>query len=282
MEVHFGAPIRHHPGQIQVTRRVKVDVPGKHFPQLQPAEQAMAYPGTAVEYQERHVFPRHVKAWGAAHTGPGMRLICDSDALDDPDNKGYWTTLALWNRWRHETFKARPDDELQYLDALPTETNVAVATKSAKVEKAPPPVKLHFTVVRTGDHTIGGTGKNKGNVVTQFFYACNKVGCTRDARKPIPETGTATGQLFRHLETCQPQLCVRLRAESAHSPVEIDPETGEEYIIMSFEELLPHHVLYVEKCFRGFDHFYETRADNGLLEYVRSFDRRAALYSTAR
>ena len=92
--------IKHHPGQVQVTRCVKVDVPGKHFPSLQAAEQKVSYTGTAVEYAERHAFSRHLKAWGAAHSGPGIRFVCESDALDDPDHKGFWTTLALWNRWR--------------------------------------------------------------------------------------------------------------------------------------------------------------------------------------
>jgi len=54
-------------------------------------------------------------------------------------------------------------------------------------------------------------------------------------------------------------------------------EDGIEYSIYSFDELLPHHVRYVQKCFRSFDHFYETRAGNGLLEYVQGFDKRAAL-----
>ena len=58
-----------------------VDVPGKHFPQLTGAEQNASYTGTAVEFTERHTFVRHGKAWGAAHTGPGIRFICDSDAI---------------------------------------------------------------------------------------------------------------------------------------------------------------------------------------------------------
>ena len=41
--------IKQYPGQVQVTRAVKVNVPGKHFPQLQPAEQKQMYTGTAVE-----------------------------------------------------------------------------------------------------------------------------------------------------------------------------------------------------------------------------------------
>ena len=31
-----------------------------------------------------------------------------SDAIDDPDDRGFWVTLALWNKWRHETY--RPTD----------------------------------------------------------------------------------------------------------------------------------------------------------------------------
>ena len=86
--------VKQHPGLVQVTRRVQVQVPGKHFPQLEPAEQAAFYLGTAVEYKDRHNFPRHLKAWGAPHTGPGIRFLCNSDAIDDPDNRGHWFLLT--------------------------------------------------------------------------------------------------------------------------------------------------------------------------------------------
>ena len=57
---------------------------------------------TAVEYQERHSFERHAKAWGAAHSVRDRHLIrVHLDAIDDPDHKGFWSTLRLWNRWRH-------------------------------------------------------------------------------------------------------------------------------------------------------------------------------------
>ena len=39
MDMYVSA-IKQHPGPQQVTRRVKVKVPGKHFPALQAAEQA--------------------------------------------------------------------------------------------------------------------------------------------------------------------------------------------------------------------------------------------------
>jgi hypothetical protein len=112
--------IKQYPGRVQVERKVKLRVPGKHFPQLTPAEQKDFYDGTAVEYAERHKFERHLRAsWGVAHTGPGIRFICDSDAFDDPDTRGFWTSLALWNRWRHATFKDNREAEKEYLDELP-------------------------------------------------------------------------------------------------------------------------------------------------------------------
>ena len=47
-----------------------------------PAEQAAFYDGQAAEYAEQHRFDRHVKAWGAAHVGPGVRFVCNSDAVE--------------------------------------------------------------------------------------------------------------------------------------------------------------------------------------------------------
>ena len=47
----FGTPIRQHPGEVQVQRRVKVDVPGKHFTGLRGAEASASYSCTAMEYR---------------------------------------------------------------------------------------------------------------------------------------------------------------------------------------------------------------------------------------
>ena len=110
------------------------------FPHLTGAEQNASYTGTAVEFTERHTFVRHGKAWGAAHTGPGIRFICDSDAIDDPDHKGFWTPLWLWNRLRHETYKDNRESEIQYLDRM-SETADAPAPGDAKPTKKPPEVK---------------------------------------------------------------------------------------------------------------------------------------------
>ena len=65
--------IKQYTGQVTVDRRVIVKVPGKFFSQLQPSEQSAFYDGQAVEFAE-HAFQRHAKAWGAPHTGPGIRV----------------------------------------------------------------------------------------------------------------------------------------------------------------------------------------------------------------
>ena len=49
--------IKQYAGPVQVQRRVMVNVPGKHFPQLQAAEQAADYPGTAVEFKVQGAAP---------------------------------------------------------------------------------------------------------------------------------------------------------------------------------------------------------------------------------
>lgn len=268
--------IKQYPGQIQVDRSVKVNVPGKHFPMLTGTEQRTSYEGVACEFTERHRFPAHARAWGAAHVGPGIRFVCESDAIDDANHNGFWTTLSLWNRWRHDTYKDNRDAELQFLDELPAAPNESEAAAGNDKEKNLPEVKLYFDITNHGIHTYGGSGRLSGKKVPCAWYACKKAGCKRGPLKPIKQVGSCTGQLFDHLEMCQPQLCKRLREKSVHSRLRVD-ENGDEYSIYSFNELLPHHARFVQKCFRGWDHFYETRAHNGLEEYIQGFDRCAAL-----
>ena len=115
--------------------------------------------GDGGEYKERHVFERHGKGWGAAHTGPGIRFICDSDAVDDADHKGFWTTLGLWNRWRHYTYKEDREAEKEFLDQLPAAPE-PVASAAAR-KKEPPEIKLYFAVVDTQQKEIETRYDNK-------------------------------------------------------------------------------------------------------------------------
>ena len=43
----------------------------------------------ATEYRERYNFEKHLKAWGAAHKGPGIRFVAEGDALEDPGQQGF-------------------------------------------------------------------------------------------------------------------------------------------------------------------------------------------------
>ena len=181
--------IRQHKGPPQVVRSVKVLVPGKHFPGLQPAEQKVFYEGTAVGYTERHKFAVHHKAWGLAHTGPGIRFVCESDALEDPDHRGFWTTLALWNRWRHETYKDNREAELQYLDELPATSGKAAASV-VKAEKEEPAIKEYFEVTASGEHIFGGKGRLAGTKDKCAWFACLAPGCSRGRAHPIKQVGT--------------------------------------------------------------------------------------------
>ena len=202
-------------------------------------------------------------------------MVSESDAIDDPDNRGFWTTLALWNRWRHDTYKDNREAESEYLDELPKVPEAAAET-DAKKAAAPAEVKQYFSWQSEGMHTVGGQGKMKGQQHKVVWWACKKEGCRRGTQKPIKQIGSGTGDLFSHLDTCQPELAKQLRISSTHSPVRVG-EDGEEYTIFSFDELLPHHIRFVMKCFQNLDHFYETRAGNGLLEWVQGYEKRAAL-----
>ena len=238
--------IKQYPGHVQAARKVKVQLPGKHFPQLTPSEQKDTYWATAVESAERHKFSRHLKAWGDAHTGPGMRFICDSDAVDDPDNKGFWTTLGLWNRWRHETYKDDRAAEEEFLDELPRAQAPAAAANTSK-EKEPPEIFKYFDKTSEGSHTIM-EGCRAGKVIPCAWWACQSPGCPRGRAKPIKLQATDTGALYTHLDMCNPQLAKKLRARSKHSHVQ-EADDGEFYCEFSFDESLPHHCRYVIKCF---------------------------------
>ena len=55
----FGDPIKQYPGQVQVTRAVKVQAPGKHFNNLTPTEAKQSYWVVATEHRERYNFEKH-------------------------------------------------------------------------------------------------------------------------------------------------------------------------------------------------------------------------------
>ena len=108
--------IKQYPGEEQVRLKVVVEIPGSWFGSgvagsLTANERAEKYRAQAVEFAAVHEF----KKAGAkkASKEPGIRFICIADAAEDANHPGFWINLAQWNRYRHETYKNRRDDELQ-------------------------------------------------------------------------------------------------------------------------------------------------------------------------
>ena len=223
------APITQHSGMATVQRRVVVNAPGKFFTGLTPSEQSASYSVEAIEYKERHSFGRHAKAWGAPHVGPGIRFLSRSDAIDDPDHRGFWTTLSLCNRWRHETYKDNREAEKQFTDESTADEPRVVPQEELK--KPLPAVKHHFTLVAEGTHTYGGNGKLAGQTERAFWFVCQRPGCPSSAReRAIKQIGLGTGQLFTHLDSCQPALAKQLRSGSRRGNSYTDTETGAECV----------------------------------------------------
>ena len=90
--------IRQHPGPVQVTRRMKVRVPGKHFPGLAATEQAAFYDGTAVESAERHRAACKSLGRRAQRPGHSLRLRVGRDRRPGPqgllDHRGALEPVA--------------------------------------------------------------------------------------------------------------------------------------------------------------------------------------------
>ena len=73
--------IKQYPGPQQVQRAVKVNVPGKHFPQLQPAEQKVDYEGTA---EAAAAAAASTDAAAAAAAGTAAAAAADASGSADP------------------------------------------------------------------------------------------------------------------------------------------------------------------------------------------------------
>ena len=76
-----------------------------NFTCLTKAEKKVDYWVPAMEFRKRHVFQSHAKAWVQAHTGPGIRFVSEDDSIEEPDHRGFWTMLSLWNKWRDQTYR---------------------------------------------------------------------------------------------------------------------------------------------------------------------------------
>ena len=203
-------------GQEQVDLAVEIEVPGSWFGgtaagTLNATERREKFKAQAVEYAAVHEFPavgRGIKKTKEK----GIRFLCIEDAADDPHSVGYWMRLSQWNRYRHDTYKDRQDAELPYIKERPSNETVAFAAPPTKEPK----IKTVFEKKGTGMHKQGD-----GQNVPCTFWECKQPKCKKKG-ETIKEIRAGTGQLFRHLKTCNNALWRELRLDSKHSKARRD------------------------------------------------------------
>ena len=144
--------IQFYPGQEQVDLSVEIEVPGSWFNgtaigSLTLAERREKYKAQAVEFAEIHEFPAATRG-GKKSKEKGIRFLCIVDAADDPHSMGYWMRLTQWNRYLHDTYKSRPDDELPFIKSLPA----AALLPAVEAKKEPSTLKSVFEFVSKGSH----------------------------------------------------------------------------------------------------------------------------------
>ena len=144
--------IKMYPGPVTAQRRVKVMVPGKLFPGLQPAEQQVDDPGEAVEAADKRTFPR---------PGAGRTVDLESGSCASPMpwttpttrvKQGLLDNAAAVNRWR--TYKNTRDAELEFLDELPTPLAAPAGAEPAAQLKFITHQRTHFST-HTVPRTVG-------------------------------------------------------------------------------------------------------------------------------
>ena len=199
-------------GKDQVDFKVEVQVPGSWFGgtdagSLTATERREQYKAQAVEFAAVHDFPAG-RGGGKRTKESAIRFICIEDAADDPHSKGYWMKLLQWNRYLHETYKSRPAAEHPFRKEEPESDAPPPTTKPSKPIAR---IKTIYKDMGKGTHT-----KQDGGVVAIHNWKCTQKSC-KHPTGIVMEMGSGTGQMFRHLKTCNPALWRELKLESKHS-----------------------------------------------------------------
>ena len=151
----------------------------------------------------------------AGGTGDAQRR--DSGGAGEPAGL---TTMSnamdRYVRYRNDTFKDRREDELPFIrgQAPAAEGGVVVNSKAPQT----PSIKTVFTLASEGMHI-----QRDGTQVRCFWWTCVQKGCKLDGH-PFKEISKGTGQLFRHLRTCNNALWLQLQLSSKHSKTQINEE----------------------------------------------------------
>ena len=131
-------------------------------------------------------------------------------------------------------------------------------------------------------HQANRLGHRRPVLTPRLVPACSglEAACCIEALTGSDWGGRRGGQcltrrnLNTNLNPCSPPLPRATPTPTLTLPLTL---ALRQYTLYSFHELLPHHVRYTQKVFRSFDHLYKTRADNGLLEYIQGYNKRANL-----
>ena len=130
------------------------------------------YKAQAVEFSELREIPGALRK-SKKIRAPAIRFICQADAEDEPSTDGYWMQLSQWNRFRHDTFKNRPSDELPYIRERVVVVDEGVgAAPAAPTAVKGSPIHDAFTLVKEGTHT-----QRYGKVVPCSFWKCKQSHC---------------------------------------------------------------------------------------------------------
>jgi hypothetical protein len=128
--------VKQYPGPEQVDLCVEIEVPGSWFGgNLNATERSLKYKAQEVEYDGEFpgLTPKSYKTKEKA-----IRFLCIVDAVVDPNSDGYWMKMSQWNRFRHDKFKERRDEELPFISKAAVATVVNAAANAAACAEAGP------------------------------------------------------------------------------------------------------------------------------------------------
>ena len=169
-----------------------------------------------------------------------------------------------------------PASELdKAIASLSTTAEQSVAAKNAA---APPAVYAYFDLVKSGTHTIQPKDGGAEQQVPCEWYRCKKhgKGCKVPGANVCKVVRKATSTMLKHLRKCEgEEVWLSVRAESKNSKVKTDAD-GQTVTLLSWAELLPHHVRFVIYCFQSWDHFAKTRSQY-FRDYVSGWNARSSL-----
>ena len=217
----FVDKIKQYPAKEQSELRVRVMLPGNMFPGLTPSEQRDKYEAEAFGYELAHTFPKKVGVRAKPITCEGIRFLCVSDVMEDPNHTGFIIPTTDWNRHRHDTYKNNPDAEKPYIRQVAAAPTL-VPSDAANETPQRPPIYSEFELVSEGTHEVTSQKTGTKTKAKAEFWKCKNSGGQCKYRQPIKVVNKASGKLFAHLKVCNPAAHIRIKLESAGTDLELD------------------------------------------------------------